>query len=321
MRAPRPVFTIIILTIAFLAASLAAGAQPGKVPRIGYLVITGTGASLREGLRALRYVEGKTIIVEVRSAQGQVDRISALAAELVQRNVDVLVVGGPEPLEAARKVTSSIPIVMVSQADPVAAGLVTSLAQPGGNITGLTAGVPELAGKRLELLRDAVPGLSRVAILWDPVSDPRILREAESAARALGIQVQVLTVRAPADLEGALQTATRGRAEAVHVTESAMLFSHRAQLADLAARSGLPLVGTFRQSAQAGYLITYGPDMADLFRRSATYVDKILKGAKPGDLPVDQPTKFELVVNLKTAKTLGLTIPQSVLLRADEVIQ
>jgi ABC-type uncharacterized transport system substrate-binding protein len=296
MAASRLVL-MVTLMLGLLAAPLTARAQQqpaGKVPRIGFLVITGTGASLREGLRALGYVEGKTIIVELRSAQGRADRIPALAAELVQLNVDVLVAGGPEALEAARKATSTIPIVMV--ADPVAAGL-TSLARPGGNITGLTAGVPELAGKRLELLRDAVPSLSRVVILRDPIAQPGTLREAESAARALGLRVQVLTVRAPADFEGAFQAAARGRAEAVQVTESAMLFAHRAELADLAARSRLPLVGTFRQSAQAGYLITYGPDMSDLFRRTATYVDKILKGAKPGNLPVERPTKFELVIN------------------------
>jgi putative ABC transport system substrate-binding protein len=291
---------MVTLVLGLLAAPPTARAQQqpaGKVPRIGFLVMTGTGASLREGLRALGYVEGKTIIVEVRSAQGQADRISALAAELVQLNVDVLVVGGPEPLEAARKATSRIPIVMISQADPVAAGLVTSLARPGGNITGLTAGVPELAGKRLELLRDAVPGLSRVAVLRDPIAESGTLRETESAARALGLRVQVLTVRAPADFEGAFQAAVRDRAEAVHVAGGAMLFAHGAQLADLAARSRLPLVGTFRQSAQAGYLITYGPDMSDLFRRTATYVDKILRGANAGDLPVEQPTRLELVVN------------------------
>jgi len=309
--------------IALSAAPLSAEAQPArKVPRVGYLVMTGTGASLREGLRALGYVEGQTIIIEFRSAEGRLDRIPALAAELVRLNVDVLVAGGPEPLEAARKETSRIPIVMVAQADPVATGLVASLAKPGGNITGLTVGGPELAGKRLQLLKEAMPGLSRVAVLQDPyVLGSGVPQETESAARALSLRPLVFTVRAPADFDSAFQAAVRERAEAVLVNETSMLFAHRAQLAALAARSRLPVVSIFRQSAQAGYLMTYGPNMSDLFRRTATYVDKILKGAKPSDLPVEQPTKFELVINMKTAKALGITIPQSLLQRADEVIQ
>jgi ABC-type uncharacterized transport system substrate-binding protein len=305
-----------------LGAPLAARAQQaGKVPRVGYLVITGTGVSLREGLRALGYVEGKTIIIELRSAEGRIDRIPALAAELIQLNVDVLVAGGPEPLEAARKATSRIPIVMVAQADPVATGLAASLAKPAGNITGLTVGGPELSGKRLELLREAMPGLSRVAILQDPYVGSGVPEETESAARALNLRPLLFTVRAPADFDSAFHAAVRERAEAMLVNESSMLFAHRAQLAALAARSRIATVGIFRQSAQAGFLMSYGPNMSDLFRQTATYVDKILRGAKPGDLPIEQPARYELVVNRQTAKALGLTIPPSLLLRADQVIE
>jgi putative ABC transport system substrate-binding protein len=283
--------------------------------------MTGTGASLREGLRTLGYVEGKTITIELRSAEGQVDRIPALAAELIGLNVDVLVVGGPEPLEAARIATSTIPIVMVAQADPVATGLVASLAKPGGNITGLTVGGPELAGKRLELLREAIPGLSRVAILQDPsVVGTRLATETEAAARALNLRPLLFTVRAPIDFDSAFHAAVKERAEAVLIAESSMLFAHRARLAALATTNRLPVVGTFGQSAQAGYLISYGPNMSDLFRRTATYVDKILKGSKPGDLPIEQPSTFELAINLKTAKALQLRIPRSLLLRADQTI-
>jgi putative ABC transport system substrate-binding protein len=272
------------------AAPLGTAAQPaGKVPRVGYLVITGTGVSLREGLRALGYVEGKTIIIELRSAEGRIDRIPALAAELVQLNVDVLVAGGPEPLEAARKATSRIPIVMVAQADPVASGLVASLAKPGGNITGLTVGGPELAGKRLQLLREALPGLSRVAILQDRSVGSGVPEETESAARALELRPLLFTVRAPADFDSAFHAAVRDRAEAMLINESSMLFAHRAQLAALAARSRFPAVGIFRQSAEAGYLMAYGPNMSDLFRRTAPYVDKILRGPSLGICPSSSP--------------------------------
>ena len=310
------------ITTGLLAAPFGTSAQPtGKVPRVGYLVITGTGASLRKGLRELGYVEGQTIIIELRSADGQVDRIPALAADLVQLNVDVLVVGGPEPLEAARRATSKIPIVMVAQADPVATGLAASLAKPGGNITGLTVGDPELAGKRLEYLREAMPRLSRVAILRDSHMPSRVLEEAEAAARAINLQLLPFVVRSPADFDSAFHAAVRGRAEAMLISESSMLFAHRAQLAALAAKSRFPAVGVFGQSAEAGYLMSYGPNMSDLFRRTATYVDKILKGAKPGDLPIEQPTMFEFVINRQTAKALDLTIPPSLLLRADRVIE
>ena len=296
-----------------------------KVWRVGSLSTgVSTGSSIRrllsEGLQALGYVEG-SFILELRYAEGRVDRLPALAAELVQLNVDVIVAWGPEPLGAVGNATSRIPIVMVARGDPVAIGLVASLAKPGGNITGMTVGGPELAGKRLELLREALPGLSRVAVLRDPTSEPAIMQETESAARALNLRLLMFTVRAPADFDGAFQAAVRQRAEAVLVNETSMLTAHQAKLAELAAKSRLPAVGLWRGSAQAGFLMSYGPDVSDLLRQVATYVDKILKGARPGDLPVQQPTKFELVINLKTAKTLGLTIPASLLQRADQVIE
>ena len=314
------------LASAFLAAPLAAAAQPaGKVWRVGSLSTgVSTGSNIRpllsEGLQALGYVEG-SFILELRYAEGRVDRLPALAVELVQLNVDVIVAWGGEPMAAVRQAASRMPIVMVARGDPVAIGLVASLAKPGGNITGMTIGGPELAGKRLELLREALPGLSRVAVLRDPTSEPAILQETESAARALNLRTLVFTVRAPADFDGVFQAAVRQRAEAVLVNETSMLTGNVAKLAELAARSRLPAVGVFSSSAQAGFLMSYGPEVSDLVRRVATYVDKILKGARPGDLPIEQPTKFALVINLKTAKSLGLTIPPSLLQRADQVIE
>jgi len=309
-----------------LAAPLAASGQPvARVSRVGSLS-TGIGdqSSIRprlsEALKALGYVEG-SVTLELRYAEGRVDRLPALAAELVQLNVNVIVAWGVEPLEAAGIATSRIPIVMVARGDPVAIGLVPSLAKPGGNITGMTLGGPELAGKRLELLKEALPGLSRVAVLRDPTSEPAIMRETEAAARALNLRPLVFTVRAPADFDGAFQAAVRQRAEAMLVHESSMLTANMAKLAELAVRNRLPAIGVWPISAEAGFLMSYGQELSDLFRRIAAYVDKILKGAKPGDLPIEQPTKFELIINLKTAKALGLTIPPSVLGRADQVIE
>ncbi len=315
----------VVLALSLLAAPLVGDAQQpaARVPRVGSLATgsAGTSRPLLEGLRALGYVEGRTIILEPRYAVGRVDRLPALAAELVQLNVDVIVAWGAEPLVAVRNATSRIPIVMVARGNPVATGLVASFAKPGGNITGVTVGGPELAGKRLQLLGEALPGLSRVAVLRDPTSELAIIQETESAARALNLRPLVFIVRAPADFDGALQAAVRQRAEAVLVNETSMLTAHLAKLAELAARSRLPSVGSWRSSAQAGFLMSYGPEPSDLIRRAVTYVDKILKGAKPADLPVEQPTKYELVINLKTAKALGLTIPPSVLQRADQIIE
>jgi putative ABC transport system substrate-binding protein len=309
-----------------LAAPLVAGAQQApKVPRVGSLSTgprTAAAASvLSESLVALGYVEGKTIIVERRYAEGRVDRLPALAGELVQLNADVIVAWGVEPLEAVRKTTSRIPIVMVGGTDPVATGLAASLSRPGGQVTGVTFGGPELAGKRLELLREALPGLSRVVLLRDPSSLPASVRQTESAARALNLHLDVFTVNAAADLKGAFKSAVKGRAGAMQLLESSMLTAQRAKIAELAIRNRVPVIGHLKQSAEAGLLMSYGVDLPHVTQRVAALVDKILKGARPGDLPFEQPTKFELVINLKTAKALGLTIPPSLLQRADEVIQ
>ncbi len=315
--------TTTLAAFLLLAAPLTTSGQPAaRVPHVGSLSTGSPGTFPLSGdLASLGYVEGKTIILQLRFAEGRVDRLPALAAELVQLNVDVIVAWGLEPLEAARKATSRIPIVMVSGSNPVATGLAASLAKPGGNITGVTVGQQELAGKRLELLREAVPRLSRVAVLRDPNADPAVLPETESAARALNLQLLVFTVRAPADFDGAFRAAVRARAEAVHINETSMLTAHRGKLAELALKNRLPAVGSFRGSAEAGFLMSYGPQWSDLFRRVATLVDKLLRGAKPADLPIEQPSKFELVINLKTAKALGLGIPQPLLLRADQIIE
>jgi putative tryptophan/tyrosine transport system substrate-binding protein len=306
-----------------LAAPLAAQAQQAaKVARIGYLV----GASLslsphlheafRQGLRDLGYVEGRNVVMEYRDA----------ASELVALKVDVIVAGGTPLALAAKQATKTIPIVFATAADPVGSGLVTSLARPGGNLTGLSILAPELVGKRLEQLKQAVPGVTRVAVLWQPGghderTDKDILKEAEVSARALGVRLQFVEARGPADFDRAFSDMTRARMGALTVLTSVMFLNERRRLADLAAKTRLPAVYSAREFVDDGGLMAYGPDRADLYRRAATYVDKILKGAKPGDLPVEQPTKFELVINLKTAKALGLTIPPSLLARADEVIQ
>ena len=317
-----------------LAAPLAAEAQQAaKVPRIGYLGNYPPGAfpqnheAFLQGLRDLGYVEGRNVVIEYRDAEGKVERLPILAAELVALKVDVIVTGGGTPTAlAAKQATKTIPIVFAAAIDPVADGLVTSLAQPGGNVTGLSGLIPDLVGKRLEQLKQAVPGVSRVAVLWLPGAlgertDKDMLTGADVAARALGIQLQFVEARGPADFDRAFSEMTRARADALTVLPSSMFSIERRRLVDLAAKNRLPAVYERREFVDAGGLMSYGPDFADLFRRAATYVDKILKGAKPGDLPIEQPTKFELVINLKTAKALGLTIPQSLLQRADQVIE
>jgi putative ABC transport system substrate-binding protein len=318
---------------ALLAAPLATEAQQAaKVARIGFL--SGNLANgphlqeaFRQGLRDLGYIEGRDVVIEYRDAEGKYERLPALAAELVALKVDVIFVGGATPSAlAAKQATRTIPIVFAAIPDPVSSGLVTSLARPGGNVTGLSALSPELVGKRLELLKRAVPGVSRVAVLWQPgatgertVKD--ILKEAEVAARALGVRLQFVEARGPADIDRAFSDMTGARADALTVLPGAMFVNERRRLVALAAKNRLPAVYGLREYVDTGGLMAYGPNLADLYRRVATYVDRILKGTKPGDLPVEQPTKFELVINLKTAKDLGLTIPQSVLARADEVIQ
>ena len=315
-----------------LAAPLAAEAQQAaKIARIGYLVTNLASAShvhdaFRQGLRDLGYVEGRNVVIEYRDAEGKLERLPALAAELVALKVDVIVASSPPAALAAKQATRTLPIVFASSGDPVTSGLVTSLARPGGNVTGLSALTQELVGKRLELLKQAVPGVSQVAVLWHPGvlgerTDKDALKGAEVAARALGVRPQFVETRGPADFDRAFSDMTRARAGALTVLPSTMFTSERRRLVDLVAKNRLPAMYPWREFVDAGGLMAYGPDLADSFRRAATYVDKILKGAKPGDLPVEQPTKFELVINLRAAKALGLTIPQSLLLRADQVIQ
>ena len=315
------------------AVPLAVRAQQSAMgARIGYLSHNLAASPLLrdaflQGLRDLGYVEGRNVVIEYRSAEGKPERLTALAAELVALKVDVIVTsGGTPPALAAKQATRTIPIVFASAPDPVTDGLVTSLARPGGNVTGLSVLAPELVGKCLEQLKQAVPGVSRVAVLWQPGgqgerTEKDMLKGAEVAARALGVRPQFVEARGPADFDRAFLEMTRVRADALTVLPSPMLNNERRRLVDLAAKNRLPAVYPWREFVDAGGLMAYGPNVADIHRRAATYVDKILKGAKPGDLPVEQPTKFELVINLKTAKALGLTLPQSVLQRADEVIQ
>jgi putative tryptophan/tyrosine transport system substrate-binding protein len=318
------------LTGSLLAAPLAAEAQPaGKVYRIG-LIVTATRdetghliKALSEGLRELGYVEGRNVVLELRFAEGRQERLPALAAELVQLRVDVLVTGSNPVIAAVKQVSATIPVVMAVSRDPVGAKFIASLARPGGNITGLANDTaPEIIGKNLALLKEAVPRVSRVAFLWNPVPPGAEASKnaAGSAARNLGVAFQPVAVRSRSELEGAFAVMVRERANAVVVAQDPVTFGSRSQVVLLAARSRLPAVYGVREFAEAGGLMSYGPNIADQFRRAATYVDKILKGAKPGDLPIEQPTKFELVINLKAAKALGLTIPQSVLQRADQVI-
>jgi putative ABC transport system substrate-binding protein len=275
------------------------------------------------GLRELGWVEGQNIAVEYRWAEGRLERLPELAAELVGLKVDAMLVGGTQAALAAKQATTTIPIVLAGIGDPVGTGLVASLARPGGNITGLSFLASELSAKQLELLKEAVPKVSRVAVLWNPTNSFHrlALRDAEAAARSLGVQLQLLEARSPNEFDSAFAVVTRKRAGALLVLADAVFLLHRTRLADLAARSRLPAMYGLTEHAQVGGLMAYAPNFADSFRRAAGYVDKILKGAKPGDLPVEQPTKFDLVINLKTAKALGLTIPQSLLIRADQVIQ
>jgi putative ABC transport system substrate-binding protein len=322
-----------VLALSLLAAPLAAEAQqPAKVARIGYLS-TNLAANphmqeaFRQGLRDLGYVEGRNVVIEYRDSEGKLERLPALAAELVALKVDVIVAAASNHFAlAAKQATRTIPIVFAAASDPVASGLVTSLARPGGNVTGAAVITSELVGKRLELLTQAVPGVSRVAVLWLPGAlgertEKEMLKDADVAARALGVRLQFVEVRGPADFDRAFSDMTRARAGALTVLPSNMFLREHGRLVDLAAKYRLPAVYTVKEYVDAGGLMSYGPNVADLFRRAATYVDKILKGAKPSDLPVEQPTKFELVINLKTARTLALTIPPSVLARADQIIE
>jgi putative ABC transport system substrate-binding protein len=318
----------LIISLALLAATLAAEAQPaGKTYRIGYLSIASGPSSrteaLRQGLRELGYIEGKNITIEYRFAHEKADRLRDLATELVNLKVDLIVTGGPTATRAAQQATRTFPVVMAWGGDPIAAKFVASLARPGGNITGLTSMATELGSKRLGLLKEAVPHMSRVAVLWNPNHSEASasFRETEVATRALGLSLESIEVRRAADLEGAFRRAVTRHADALTVLLDPVTLLHETQVVELAARNRIPAIFYERRFATAGGLMVYGPQDDDLHRRAATYVDKILKGAKPADLPVEQPTKFELVINLKAAKALGLTIPPSLLARADQVIE
>ncbi len=279
--------------------------------------------AFRLGLRDLGWVEGKNLSIEYRYAEGKSDRLPDLTTDLVRLKVEVIVTSGTTGTLAAQKATKAIPIVMAAAGDPVAYGLGETLARPGGNVTGVSQMASELAGKRLELLKEIVPKLSRVAVLWDPqvASSALNWKELQLPAQQLGLQLLSLEVRSPDDLDKAFEAATRARAGALVITGDTLFNANLKRIAGLAAKIRLPSIFQISEFADAGGLVSYGPDRADMYRRAATYVDKILKGAKPGDLPVEQPTKFELVINLKTAKAIGITIPRTVLFRADRVIE
>ena len=328
----RSLGLLVTLVLGLLVAPLAADAQQAaKVPRIGYLAQNLAAGphnveAFRQGLRDLGYVEGRNVVIEYRDAEGKFERLPALAAELVALKVDVIVAPATAGALAATQATRTLPIVFAVAADPVTSGLVTSLARPGGNVTGLSILAPELVGKNLELLTQGVPGVSRVAVLRQPGvlgerTEKDMLKEAEVAARALGVRPQFVEARGPDDFDRAFSEMIRAHAGALTVLPSTMFGSERRRLVDLAAKNRLPAMYSWREFVDAGGLMSYGPNVADNYRRAAAYVDKILKGAKPADLPVEQPTKFELVINRKTAKTLGLTIPPSLLQRADEIAQ
>ena len=316
-----------LLTI--LTISPGEAQQPTKIPRIGYLAIVSPSVNadrieaFRRGLRELGYVEGKNIVIEWRSARGESDRLAALAAELVGLKVDVMVTAGPTPTRAAKEASSTMPIVMAQSTDPVESGFVASLARPGGNITGLSTLSPEISGKRLELLKEIVPKLSRVAVFGTSkgASNAPELREVELAAGALGVKLQLLDIMGLKDIEPAFRAAGKERADAVFVLSSGVISERQTEIAKLATKNRLPAISYSSRFVETGGLMSYGVSFTDLDRRAATYVDKILKGAKPADLPVEQPIKFEFIINLKAAKQIGLTIPPNVLARADKVIK
>ena len=327
----RAAALIAVLAGSLLAVPRAADAQQaGKAPRIGFLSLTSRSDRpalldvFRQRLRELGWVEGQNIVIDYRYADDRVDRLPALAAELVRLKVAVIVSWGTQGVTAAKNATETIPIVMIAVRDPVRTGLIASLARPGGNVTGVsgTAGL-EWVAKQLELLKETVAKIRRVAILSNPTNayHQLAIRELNVAARSLGVQLQLLEARGPNEFDDAFAAMAKERVEALLVLSDAVLNSHRTRLADLAARSRLPAAFGVRESVEAGGLMSYGPSFLDSYRRAATYVDKILKGAKPAELPVEPPTEYELVINMKTAKALGLTIPQSVLLRADDVIE
>jgi len=317
-----------------LAAPFVAEAQPtSKIYRIGYLAAGwGSGTAylrpleaFRQGLRELGWVQGQNVLIEYRFAEGRVDRLPGLAEELVRLKVDVIAASPTPAALAAKNATRTIPIVGMSLTEPVEVGLVASFARPGGNVTGVAYGLDtDIFGKQLELLKQVIPEVRRVAVLSNPGNSPAqplMMSSVERSARALGLQLQFVEARAPSEFGGAFAAMAKERAGALLLTGDSMFFLHRARLADLAVKNRLPSMSTQGQWVEAGGLMSYGPSFPDLYRRAATYVDKILKGAKPADLPIEQPTKIELAINLKTAKAIGIIVPQSLLQRADEVIQ
>ena len=321
----------LLLAVSVLGAALAADAQPtGRVHRVGFLSAGQAGINpylyeaFRQGLRERGWLEAQNIVIQYRFAEGRYDRLPDLAADLVRLKVDIIVAAGTAATTAAKNATRAIPIVMIGVGDPVGLELIASLARPGANVTGLTFSVGmETAGKGLELLKEVLPKVRRMAVLTNPANpgQPLALKHLKAAARSLGMQLQLLEVRGPDEFDGAFAAMAKERAGALLVVSEGMFNLHRVRLTDLAARHKLPSMHGFREDAEAGGLMSYGADLADLFRRSATHVDQILSGARPGDLPVEQPSKFELVINLKTAKALGLTMPASVLSRADKIIE
>jgi putative ABC transport system substrate-binding protein len=308
-----------------LAGPLPAEAQQAKVARLGVLLFgtpdTDAFPVIRRGLSALGYVEGQNILFEHRYAEGRPERLANLASDLVRSNPDLIIAAGGDVAPFAKQTTGTIPIVMITSADPVQGGLVASLARPGGNVTGLTFVSSDLAGKRLQFLKEAAPGVTRVAVLWNPNHPDGEFPATQAAGHSLGVQIQSLEVRKADDFAGAFVAATRYRMEAVVVVSSRLMTLNRARILDVAAQNRLLLVSGWGPWAAQGGLLSYGPDLDAVIRRSAAYVDRILKGAKPADLPIEQPTKFELVINLKTARTFGLTVPPSLLARADQIIE
>jgi len=325
-----------LVALVFLAACLGpfdlAGAaraqQPTAPRRIGVLLVAHSpegevAQAFRQGLRDAGYLEGRDVVIEWRSPSGDYARVPELVADLVQRKVEVIVVDGTVGTRAAKRATSTIPIVMALVADPVGSGLVANLAHPGGNVTGLTIMMTDLSAKQLQLLKETVPRATQVAVLWNPDTpySPKMIQELKAAAPSLSVELKLVGVRTPEEIESAFSAVSRAHAQALYVIEDPLFTTHRPAILKLASKARLPAIYGARHFADEGGLMSYGANYGDLSRRSAEYVDKILKGAKPGDLPIEQPTKFEFVVNLKTAKALGLTIPQSILLQADEVIR
>lgn len=324
-----PVGVVLVLALAAAAAPLTGEAQPIRVPRIGWLVYGGAfsetsraleGDVLR-GLRDLGYVDGRTVAIEYRYAEGRPERLPALATELVRLNVDLLVGLGGDVAVLLKNATTSIPIVVATSTDPVRSQLAASLARPGGNLTGVTFLFDELAGKRVELLRELMPRAARLGVLWDPTHRDNDFPEMQGAARRLGLQLHSLEIRRPEELDAALRSAAQERVDALIVVPSRLTAFLARRITEGAAPHRIPVISGWREFAQAGALLTYGPNRVESARRMASYVDRVLRGARPADLPIEQPTQFELVINLRTADALGLTIPESVRLRADDTIQ